>query len=207
MRTTQASPIIQYDKEQLLHIRSLVYSTFSPRPTNNGEYPWLGLPVAVPGERRQQRKWGLRTGVLVRLRKRENWPLSSIILANVQSLDNKLDELRSRMAFQQHVKNCNVMVCTETWLDPSTPDSATVPRGSPFTARTRKKIRGGAREEVSVSWLTTSGAQMWSCSLHLEHLMIRCWPYYQQKHQKGRLAVLRQYLDLSQMNSAPSMHV
>ncbi len=101
---------IQCDGVKLLHVRLLEDSTFSPRPMNNGEYPWLGLPVAVPGERRRRRKGGLRALVLVRLRKRDNQlPLLSILLANVQSLDNKLDEFRSRMGFQRNVKNWNVM--------------------------------------------------------------------------------------------------
>ncbi len=79
---------------------------------------------------RQRKKQGLWAEVLVRLRKHENRPpLPSILLVNVQSLANKRDELRSRMAFQQDVKNCNVMVFTETWLDPSIPDSAIVSEG------------------------------------------------------------------------------
>ncbi len=59
--------------------------------------------------------------------------LQSILLAIVQSLDNKPDDLRSRMAFQGDTKDCNVMVFMEIWLGPSIPDLAW---GSPFTART-----------------------------------------------------------------------
>ncbi|KAI3376426.1 hypothetical protein L3Q82_016431 [Scortum barcoo] len=43
--------------------------------------------------------------------------------AGKRSLDNKLDELRSRMAFQWDIKNCNVLVFTETWLDPFDPET------------------------------------------------------------------------------------
>ncbi|KAI3376990.1 hypothetical protein L3Q82_000040 [Scortum barcoo] len=114
--------------------RSVVEKTFirhtPPVPAYNRESPWRSLPVVEPEQRRRRRKRGSRAGVLVRLRKRENRPpLPSILLANVQSLDNKLDELRSRMAFQRDIKNCNVLVFTETWLDPSIPDSAIVPEG------------------------------------------------------------------------------
>ena len=52
------------------------------------------------------------------------------------SLDYKLVELRSRMAFQRDIKNCNVMVFTETWLDPSAPDYAMFHTDSPFAAGT-----------------------------------------------------------------------
>ena len=80
----------------------------------------------------------MKTGLLV----------PSILLANVQSLDNKLDELRSRMAFQRDVKNCNVMVFTETSLDPSIPDSVVVPEGfsihcQDWTMQLRKSKGGG----------------------------------------------------------------
>ena len=96
------------------------------------------------GEKGNDGSWA---GVLVRLRKRENrLPLPSTLRADVQSLDNKLDELRCRMAFQWDIKFCNVMVFTETWLDPGLRQ---LQRGSPFTARTGKKTRGRAREEES----------------------------------------------------------
>ncbi|KAI3376379.1 hypothetical protein L3Q82_016861 [Scortum barcoo] len=89
----------------------------------------LSLPVVEPEQHGGGGKEGLRAGVLVRLRKRENRPpLPSILLANVQSLDNKLDELRSRMAFQRDIKR--ILVFTETWLDPSIPDSCHCSRGS-----------------------------------------------------------------------------
>ena len=139
-QTAKASPIIRYDREKLLRIKSSAENTFSPLPsnnkqTNNSDLPWL--PNASPGQCGRQRKRGSRAGVLVRLRKRENQPpLPSILLANVQSLDNKLDELRSRMAFQRDIKNCNVMVFTETWLDPSAPDYAMFHTDSPFAAGT-----------------------------------------------------------------------
>ena len=61
--------------------------------------------------RKKRTKRGCRAGLLVRLRKQENRPpLPSILLANVQSIENKLDELRSRIAFQRDIKNCNVII-------------------------------------------------------------------------------------------------
>ncbi len=118
---------------------------------NNGEYPWLGIPVAVPGKQRPRRKRGSWAGVLVRLRKRENRPpLPSILLAIVQSLDNKLDELRSMMAFQQDVKNCNVYGFHGDLAGPSIPDSAIVPEGVSIHWQDQT-IKSRAREEVSAS--------------------------------------------------------
>jgi hypothetical protein len=44
-------------------------------------------------------------------------PLPSILLANVQSLDNKLDVVQSQISYQQDIKNCNVLCFTESWLN------------------------------------------------------------------------------------------
>ena len=185
MHSGKASPIIIYDREQLLSIGLTVKNTFSPPPTTNkGVLPWRGLP-AVPGTRRRgRRKRGSRAGVLVRLRKRENRPpLPSILLANVQSLDNKLDELRSRMAFQRDIKFCNVMVFTETWLDPSIPDSAIVPEGVSIhrqdrTTNSGKSKGGGVCFMVNNLWCSDVRIISSGCTPDLEHLMIRCRPYY-----------------------------
>ena len=43
--------------------------------------------------------------------------LPSILLANVQSLDNKLDEVRSQISYQRDIKNCNILCFTESWLN------------------------------------------------------------------------------------------
>ena len=41
---------------------------------------------------------------------------SSILLTNVQSLDNKVDEIRARQSFQRYISDCNILWLTETWL-------------------------------------------------------------------------------------------
>ncbi|XP_055722390.1 uncharacterized protein LOC129813847 isoform X2 [Salvelinus fontinalis] len=35
----------------------------------------------------------------------------------MQSLDNKLDEVRSRISYQRDIKNCNILCFTESWLN------------------------------------------------------------------------------------------
>jgi phosphoribosyl 1,2-cyclic phosphodiesterase len=51
------------------------------------------IPEAAPRYRRRRK--GFRSGLLVRIRRRAHHsPLPSILLANVQSLDNKVDEFR-----------------------------------------------------------------------------------------------------------------
>ncbi len=70
-------------------------------------------------------------GLKIRLR---SWPhgssLPSILIAYVQALDNKLDNLCARISFQQDIRNCNVLCFTETRLNPGILDSAIQPGGT-----------------------------------------------------------------------------
>ena len=62
------------------------------------------IPVIHMKKRRRYR--GRRSGCLVRIRRRlGNLPLPSVLLANVQSVDNKMDEIRSRLSYQRDFKN------------------------------------------------------------------------------------------------------
>ncbi len=49
---------------------------------------------------------------------------SNHLLANVQSLDNKLCELRARISYQRETRDCCVICLTETWMSAMVPDSA-----------------------------------------------------------------------------------
>ncbi|KAI3363529.1 hypothetical protein L3Q82_012135 [Scortum barcoo] len=87
------------------------------------------------------------------------------------------------MAFQQDIKNCNVLVFTETWLDPSIPDSAIVPEGLSIhrqdrTINSGKSKGGGVCFMVNNKWCSDVEIISTGCSPDLEHLMIRCRPYY-----------------------------
>ena len=66
-------------------------------------------------KRRFRRK---RSGCLVRIKRRvANVPLPSVLLANVQSLENKCDQLKARTSYQRDIKNCNILCFTESWLN------------------------------------------------------------------------------------------
>ena len=70
------------------------------------------IPAGDPKQRRRRR--GRRSGLLVRLlRRAHRAPLLSILLANIQSLDNKVDEIRARVAFQRDIRDCNVLCFTK----------------------------------------------------------------------------------------------
>ncbi len=78
--------------------------------------------------RRRKKHCGRRAGIRNRLRKRAHSPpLPSILLANVQSLENKMDDLRARISFQRDISDCNILYLTETWLTPLVPDTTVTP--------------------------------------------------------------------------------
>ena len=71
---------------------------------------------AVRDEAQRHVKWhdaGGRTPVKPRLRR---IPLPSIILANVQSLRNKTDELQANSNYLHEYRNACIMAFSETWL-------------------------------------------------------------------------------------------
>lgn len=82
-----------------------------------------------------------------RLRRRGNkLPLPSLILANVRSLKNKMDELKL------YTRNCNkyrescAVVFTETWLHPDIPNSLVELNGFSL-ARFDRCFESGKRRE------------------------------------------------------------
>ena len=46
-----------------------------------------------------------------------NLPLPSVLLANVQSLNNKMDKLQARISYQQDIKKGNILSFTESRLN------------------------------------------------------------------------------------------
>jgi hypothetical protein len=74
-----------------------------------------------------------------------NPPLPSILLANVQSLENKMDDIRARIAFQRDNRDCNILCFTESWLSPSIPDHSVTPAEHFHIARIEQKIPGNPK--------------------------------------------------------------
>lgn len=68
------------------------------------------IPAALPKRQRWRRG---RRAVLVRLRRANHPPLPSFLLANVQSLDNKVDKLRARISYQRDMRDSNVILLTD----------------------------------------------------------------------------------------------
>ncbi len=130
------SALIIYDKITLLDIgnryTNLLQDTLSTNPTwpleiirdteeNKGH-------LNNPRRRKFKKHRRKRAGIRNRLRERAHSPpLPSILLTNVQSLENNMDDLRARISFQRDIRDCNILCLTETRLTPSVPDTAVTP--------------------------------------------------------------------------------
>ncbi len=84
----------------------------------------VGGAVALVKRFRMRRR-GMRAGALVKLRQRRfRTLLSSIHLATLHSLPNKMDKLLLLSRTNKDFWNSAALYFTETWLNDATPDSA-----------------------------------------------------------------------------------
>ncbi|KAK3513310.1 hypothetical protein QTP70_010000 [Hemibagrus guttatus] len=151
----------------------------------------LSSPAFSPQENKgHDPKWrprGKRAGVRNRLRARAHCtPLPSILLANVQSLENKLDDLRARVKFRRDIRDCNLLCFTETWLNPVVSDHAIQPaeffsvHRMGRTLESGKSRGGGVCLMMNSSWCNSASIVPLtrSCTTNLELLTIKCRPFY-----------------------------
>ncbi len=127
-----------------------------------------------PPRRRIKNLHGKHAGIRNRLRKRvHSPPLPSILLTNVQSLENKMDDLRAGISFQQDIRDCNILCLTETWL------TISVLRMDRTAEASKTKV-GGVCFMINKKWCDPRNISilLCCCSPHLEHLSIICHPFY-----------------------------
>ncbi len=187
------SALFIYDKRTLLdighHCTNLLQDTLSTDPAWPLEILWNTEVnkgrLNNPGRRKKHS--GRRAGIRNRLRRRAHSPpLPSILLANVQSLENKMDDLRARISFQRDIRDCNILCLTETWLTPSVPDTAVTPSDTfsvlrmDRTAEAGKNKGGGVCFMINKKWCDPRNISILShsCSPYLEYLSIICRPFY-----------------------------
>ncbi len=131
--------------------------------------------------RRRKKHRGRCAGIRNRLRKRAHSPpLPSILLANVQSLENKMDDLRARISFQRDIRDCNILCLTETWLTPTVPATAVTASDNFSVLRMDRTAKAGVCFFINKKWCDPRNISILSrsCSPHLEHLSIICRPFY-----------------------------
>ena len=96
------------------------------------------ISEAAPTHHRWRR--GIWSGLQVRLRRHAHHPpLPSILLINVQSLVNKVDELKARISFQRDIRDCNILCFTESWLSQDILSSSIQPAGFSVHCADRNK--------------------------------------------------------------------
>ncbi|KAK1786155.1 hypothetical protein P4O66_017870, partial [Electrophorus voltai] len=173
---------ISYSREALISFN--LHSTHR-KPSLTPDSRW---PTEILRENKgcdaRKRLRGKRAGVRNRLRARAHRArLPSILLANVQFLDNKLDDLRVRIKFQRDIRDCNLLCFSEPWLNPAVPNHAIQPAG--FAVWTGLQIRGKSRGGgvcvmVNNSWCNNANVVTLtrSCSPNLERLALKFCPFY-----------------------------
>ncbi len=191
--TRITSALIIYDKRTLLDIGHSYTNLLQDTLSTNPMWPLEILQNTEENKgqlnnpRRRKKHRRKRAGIHNRLRERAHSPpLPSILLANVQSLENKIDDLRARISFQRDIRDCNILCLTETWLTPSVPDNAVMPSDNfsvlrmDRTAEAGKTKGGGVCFMIIKKWCDPRSISilLHSCLPHLEHLSIICRPFY-----------------------------
>ncbi|XP_062394808.1 ribonuclease inhibitor-like isoform X2 [Sardina pilchardus] len=130
----------------------------------------------------RQQKRGKRAGARAQL-KANRPPIPTLFLANVRSLDNKMDLLRLRLSVSTEMKHCAVLCLTETWLNNNMPDSAFQIDGLQlFRAdrdhRSGKTRGGGLCVYVNGGWCTNCVLVKSYCSEAIELMTVKCRPHY-----------------------------
>lgn len=137
------------------------------------------------------RKRGRRGGVRRRLKylglddRRKHPPLPSVLLSNVQSIRNKMDELEAHAKFKKESKETCLLAFTETWLSESDLDSDVYLSGFGCPVRldrsretTGKKRGGGVCFYVNQRYCNSVTIRERICTTDIELLSISLRPYY-----------------------------
>ncbi len=113
----------------------------------------------------------------------EGPPLPTMLLANVQSLDNKLCELRACISYQRETRDCCLICLTEMWMSAMVPDSAIELMEFSLQRSDRmKKLNGKSKVcfFINNSWFDERNLHSIKsfCSPDLEFHMLLCRPFW-----------------------------
>lgn len=131
-----------------------------------------------------RRKRGQRGGIRRRLYRRKfKPPLPSIILANVRSVTNKIDELRFLAVKHHAYRDSCAIALTETWFsDHIVDDSVALENFALFrgdrTSQSGKSRGGGVALYVNSRWCTNAIVKNRVCTPDVEILCVQCRPFY-----------------------------
>ena len=148
--------------------------------------PWIVVGSRRRHRRRRERKQkrGRRSGVLLRLRKQPHKPpLPSLYLSNARSLVHKMDYLDLQLAGNRYVRDCCVLIITETWLHPDIPDASVQLAGRTLLRWDRTKDSGKSRGGglciyIHNNWCNNGTIIDRHCSPNVEYMSVRCRPFF-----------------------------
>ena len=189
------SQTIRYTREFLLN-EKWIHQTLDPKlfPTqisnispeiwnNNSEIARTNSQKVV-----NKRKRGKKGGVRQRLRRQlhnNRIPLPSIILANVQSLRNKIDGLHGHVTHLREYRDACLLGFTETWLSASDSDASLDLTGFGAPIRldrdsevTHKKQGGGVCLYINRRWCNNFTVCEKLCLPDIELLSVSLRPFY-----------------------------
>ncbi len=166
--------------EELRDLGLLRRPTTSPTPTT------ASRPQRRRHKRREKKqKRGKSGGIRARLAANPHKPaIPTIVLANIRSLDNKLDYIRLLRSTQRTVKDCCVFVFTETWLSNSVQDCAiqlnqlSCYRADRVLVEGGKTRGGGLCVYINDAWCRDIVVVCKHCSPLVEFMIIKCRPFY-----------------------------
>jgi len=178
MSTLNTQRIFQYSRDDLLSLKDTIGAQTLPL-----DLLTLHFDILICNKRRRKR--GRKGGVRARTKRRGNkLHLPSIILGNVQSLNNKVDELCARAKFLSEYRTASVLCFTETWLKSETPNNHIEPDGfsvyrADRTAESGKELgTGGVCLFVNNRWCKNVTIKDKICTPKLELLVVSCRPYF-----------------------------
>ncbi|KAK3531197.1 hypothetical protein QTP70_015131 [Hemibagrus guttatus] len=126
------------DLQLIPEISRTLETTHPTRPGGSGRRRCRGC----------KQRWGKHGGLRAKLKLiLHRLSLPSIILANVRSLVNKMDEIRLHITQSKRLSDCNVMIFTETWLHGRVPDNAIELAGRHTLRADRSPDGSGGPEE------------------------------------------------------------
>ena len=130
------------------------------------------------------RKRGKKGGIRQRLKRRGSRPpLPLIVLANVRSIRNKMDEISAHVRYDSIFRGCSIMCFTETWLDADdndnfiTIDGFSCVRGD-RTAESGKKKGGGLCVYINTKYCNNYTVKKRICCPDLELIALSLRPFY-----------------------------
>ncbi|KAI2649597.1 RNA-directed DNA polymerase from mobile element jockey [Labeo rohita] len=134
---------IVYTRDQLFNLRPATASNNTPR-----EIPpecWRKTHRGCRGNKKLRRKREALKQRRLMMRKFKPF-LPSIIMGNVRSLANKMDELTALSQSQREYRECSVMCFTETWLHQDIPDDYATVTGFHMVRADRDCVGSGKRK-------------------------------------------------------------